>query len=99
MAHATSYTSVEVAWKAIPEDFANGLLIGYVVKLEDTADNEIYGCASKLETTIGGLEKSNVYKIRVAGFTSKGPGNFSEYVLVVTSIDGRSLIDFKTGFY
>ena len=32
-----------------------------------------------------------MYKIKVAGYTSKGLGNFSREVKVVTNIDGRLL--------
>ena len=88
VAHATSYSSVMVTWKAIPEDHTNGILLGYVVKLEGI-DDRFYGCSKTVE--IQGLEKSKVYKIKVAGYTSKGYGNFSEDVLSITNIDGRSI--------
>lgn len=88
VAHATSYSSVMATWKAIPEDHTNGILLGYVVRLEGS-DETFYGCRNTVE--IQGLEKSKVYKIEVAGYTSKGYGNFSEDVLAITNIDGRSI--------
>ena len=91
MAHGTSFSSITVAWKAIPGDHVNGILRGYVVKV-DGIDEEFYGCPSKLTMAIQELEKSKVYKVQVAGYTSKGHGNFSEYLTVVTNIDGKSLI-------
>ena len=83
-----------VTWKAIPEDRAHGTIQGYVVKLDGTED-EIFVCPSPLKMTIGGLEKSNVYRLQMAGYTSKGQGNFSAYVLAITNIDGRLSIDVR----
>ena len=91
MAHATSFYSAAAAWKAIPEEHANGLIRGYVVRLEGT-DDYIYGCPSKLEMTIRGLDKSKVYSLQVAGYTSKGYSNFSEPVVVVTNINGKAVL-------
>lgn len=91
MAHATSFSSVAIGWKPISEEHANGLLMGYVVRLVETAD-ETYGCRSNLEMTIRGLEKFKVYSLQVAGFTSKGHGNFSEPIVVVTNIDGKGVL-------
>ena len=91
MAHATSFSSVAIAWKPISEEHANGLLRGYVVRLVGTAD-ETYGCPSKLEMTIRGLDKSKVYSLQVAGYTSNGRGNFSEPIVVVTNIDGKGVL-------
>lgn len=88
VAHGTSYSSVMVTWTAIPENHTNGILLGYVIKF-DGRDLHYYGCSKT--TNIPELEKSKVYKIKVAGFTSKGRGNYSEDVIAVTNIDGRLL--------
>lgn len=88
VAHGTSYSSVVVTWAAIPESHINGILLGYVAMLDDT-DQRFYGCDKTMK--IEGLEKSKVYKIKVAGYTSKGLGNFSDDVIAITNIDGRSL--------
>lgn len=77
-----------VTWTDIPEDFTNGILLGYVVRTDDS-DQSFYGCSKTME--IQELEKSEVYKIKVAGYTSKGLGNFSEDVIAITNLDGRSL--------
>lgn len=90
VAHATSYTSVMMSWKAIPTEHQNGLLRGYMVQLDGMDDDLIYGCA--LNMNIMQLEKSKVYKLRVAGFTSKGRGNFSDFVIVNTNINGMELL-------
>lgn len=89
VAHGTSYSSVMVTWTDIPEDYTNGILLGYVVRIDDS-DQSFYGCSKTMK--IHELEKSKVYKIKVAGYTSKGLGNFSEDVVAITNIDGRSLI-------
>ena len=90
VAHATSYTSVMMSWKAIPTEHENGLLRGYMVQLDGIDDDLIYGCT--LNMNIKQLEKSKVYKLRVAGFTSKGRGNFSDFVIVNTNINGMELL-------
>ena len=88
VAHGTSYSSVMVSWEAIPESHINGILQGYVTML-DEIDKRFYGCDQTMK--IEGLEKSKVYRIKVAGYTSKGLGNFSDGVIAITNIDGRSL--------
>ncbi|KAL9958573.1 hypothetical protein ACROYT_G035603 [Oculina patagonica] len=87
VAHGTSYSSVMVTWQAIPENHTNGILKVHVVKVLDTGEL-FYACNSSLTWEIQGLEKSMVYKLQVAGVTSKGRGNFSEEVVVVTNLDG-----------
>ena len=88
VAHGTSHSSVMVTWAAIPESHINGILQGYVTMI-DGIDQRFYGCEKV--TKIEGLEKSKVYNIKVAGYTSKGLGNFSDGVIAITNIDGRSL--------
>lgn len=61
-----------------------------MVQLDGMDDDLIYGCA--LNMNIMQLEKSKVYKLRVAGFTSKGRGNFSDFVIVNTNINGMELL-------
>ncbi|XP_078344750.1 uncharacterized protein LOC144630294 [Oculina patagonica] len=84
VAHGTSYSSVMVTWTDIPEDYTNGILLGYVVRTDDS-DQSFYGCSKTME--IQELEKSEVYKMKVAGYTSKGLGNFSEDVIAITNLD------------
>ena len=91
MAHGTSFTSVMVSWQEIPENHIHGILKGYVVKFNEM-DYEFYGCT--LNKTILDLEKSKVYKLQVAGFTSKGHGNFSDEIIVTTDIDGIHFLHF-----
>ena len=88
VAHGTSHSSVMVTWAAIPESHTNGILQGYVTKV-DGLDNRLYDCGQTVK--IEELEKSKVYNIKVAGYTSKGLGNFSDGVIAITNIDGRSL--------
>ena len=90
MAHSTSYTSVTVKWMAIPKENTNGIIMGHVVVVEEI-DKSFYVCKKNFTHEIHGLEKSKVYKIKVASFTSKGFSNFSDYVTVITSEDGRFL--------
>ena len=55
----------------------------------DDTRRETFSCPNNFSTVITDLEKSKVYKLRMAAYTSRGSGNFSEYVTVVTNIDGR----------
>ena len=87
MAHSTSFSSITVTWKAIPDEHVHGILDCYILALDGDKD-VVYGCPSSLTTTIQGLEKSKVYKLKMAGCTSYGHGNFSEYVIVTTNIEG-----------
>lgn len=77
-----------VTWQAIPDDRTNGILLAYVVEVLDTGDI-FYVCDYSLNWEIQGLEKSMLYKIKVAGVTSKGEGIFSEETEVVTNVEGR----------
>ena len=88
VAHGTSYSSVMVTWAAIPESHTNGIIQGYVAMLDDI-NERFYGCDQIMK--IEGLEKSKAYKIKVAGFTSGGLGNFSDDVIAITNINGGSL--------
>ena len=55
----------------------------------DDALRETFSCPNNFNMVITGMEKSKVYKLRMAAYTSKGSGNFSEYFTVITNIDGR----------
>ena len=89
LVQSTSFTSVMALWKAIPENYVHGILKGYVVKLTHPNGNveNSYGC-TKSSITVRRLEKSTVYKVKIAGYTSKGHGNFSEDFMVITNIEG-----------
>lgn len=90
MAHSTSYSSIKVTWQAIPKEQALGVIRVYFVRVVD-AEIESFNCGSLLTNTISGLEKSKMYKVQVAGYTSKGLGNFSREVKVVTNVDSKLL--------
>ena len=79
-----------VTWNPIPRDSAHGIIKLYEVQLEGTSQR-VFSCSNNLNIVIPDLEKSKVYKLRIAGYTSKGRGNFSEYVIVTTNIGGKLL--------
>lgn len=79
-----------VTWKPIPGDRAHGIIKLYEVQLEG-ASQRVFSCSSNLNIVVRNLEKSKVYKFRIAGYTSKGRGNFSEYTIVTTNIGGKLL--------
>ncbi|KAJ7382731.1 hypothetical protein OS493_033016 [Desmophyllum pertusum] len=43
MAHGTTYSSIMVTWKAIPEDHARGIIKGYIVRILENVQ-DFNGC-------------------------------------------------------
>ncbi|XP_031558188.1 protein sidekick-2-like, partial [Actinia tenebrosa] len=89
-AYNASSTSLFVMWQAIPEQNRNGILQGYVFEVckeDGTFEKLFYHNSSSLEARITGLSKYQTYQIKIAGFTSKGRGNFSLPVIATTDED------------
>lgn len=74
---------IKVQWDPLPEQYANGQLLGYRVSCYENYD--IYSWRFKLKTvantsrnahtvTMRGLKEATFYRISVAAFTSKGVG-------------------------
>lgn len=81
--------SIKVTWKPVPFGYVNGLLMGYSIKYRRivTADDEVLRTVE--ETAIAKptdlsinlkVQTYSVYEIKVAAFTQKGMGPYSEYV-------------------
>lgn len=78
---ATNPNECLLSWSPIPAEHHRGVLLGY--RIVYTAENE----ASNSNITVGVSEYRNVpvdglrhytnYLLKVAGFTSKGDGNYS----------------------
>ena len=90
-----SSTSVFVEWRHIPQQYRNGILLGY--KIFYTPKNSYQPMFNKTvngtreSTTLDNLKKYTWYVIKVAGFTSKGIGPLSPRPLEIrTSEDGKS---------
>lgn len=81
--------SIKVTWSPVPFGFVNGLLMGYSIKYRRliTAEKEVLRTVE--ETAIAkatdhsirlDVQTYSVYDIKVAAFTQKGMGPYSDYV-------------------
>ena len=80
-----------MTWKAVPKNYSGGVIKAYGVKIEGRSNRHgyVYTCSNSFNIVIQGLEKAKVYKLSIAGYTSKGRGNVSEYMTVQTNIGGK----------
>ena len=90
-ARSTSPTSIYVLWKQIPQDFINGILLGYLVictsnGLRNTSKT-VSANSTYLEFT--GLQRHTLYSIHVLGYTAAGKSPASKTVYVKTQMEGR----------
>lgn len=86
-------TELFVEWQHIPDEYRNGILLGYNVSFS-TNNSHANWQAKIVEpsvryTTLSGLEKFTWYEIQVAGFTSKGLGPESPPIATRTKEDGE----------
>ena len=76
---ATSSTSITVTWEGIPQKNKNGVIIAYEVEFTaatiSVENTTVLEPPLSLELT--GLYEAEIYRIRVRGYTSVGPGPFS----------------------
>lgn len=86
----TSSTSVSVQWRPIPENFTNGVLLGYQVDcfLLGSPRAEQTLTTSNDSVEFQGLKKFTRYLVTVAGYTRKGLG-VSDTVPCRTDEDGK----------
>lgn len=81
--------SIKATWSPVPFGFVNGLLMGYSIKYRRliTAEKEVLRTVE--ETAIAkatdhsirlDVQTYSVYDIKVAAFTQKGMGPYSDYV-------------------
>ena len=85
----TSAVAITVTWTPVPVGHVNGLLMGYSIKYKklQTAERDVFD-TEEYTATKGPNELSveleadtySVYEIRVAAFTQKGMGPYSEFI-------------------
>ena len=81
-----------MTWDPVPAEWQFGIIRGYQVIITDTRDGHEYvddvkvGANRSLERA--GFERYTNYTVRVAAYTIKGLGNFSEPIRVITDEDG-----------
>ena len=87
-----SQTAIQLFWTPVPQDKANGIVIGYNVSLKEADEVQptryIIFDSSILQTVIGWLRPLTVYKLNVRAFTIKGSGPPSPLITVTTEEEG-----------
>ena len=93
--HNTSSTSIFVQWGSVPAADQNGIILRYTVtyaalpngrpqpKVVDPPANE---------ATLTGLDEFTIYRITVFASTSKGGGNESGPIIVITDEDSKCTV-------
>lgn len=88
----TSSRSLRVTWDLVPAEWHFGIILGYHVIITDTRDGHEHIDDIKVSANRSlekaGLERYTNYTVKVAAYTIKGAGNFSEPIRVLTDEDG-----------
>ncbi|XP_044163802.1 receptor-type tyrosine-protein phosphatase delta-like isoform X2 [Acropora millepora] len=89
-ARNTSSTSIFVQWDQVPPKDQNGVILSYTITYmvlpgESSQTKEVHAPAS--QTTLTGLNEYTNYRITVFASTSKGAGNQSTPIVVITDED------------
>lgn len=92
--HNTSSTSLVIKWSSIPQEFINGILLGYKIYHARASELNIpYETLTVSPDTFSkeltGLSKYTEYCIQIAGFTRKGDGSLTQYLNIVTDQDSK----------
>ena len=90
--HNMSSTSILVQWGSVPAENCNGIIISYTVtykELPGGSTNSKVANAATTQATLTGLKKYTNYSIVVSASTSKGDGNASDPITVITGEDSR----------
>ena len=89
------YISFELIWEPIPQEFANGRILGYRVRVWELRLIDMKPNITNVDNTttrvlIGGLQPNTRYMVNVSAFTSEGEGNNAS-LLVITYKGNTSL--------
>ena len=90
--HNMSSTSVLVQWGSVPAENRSGIILSYKVNYKELPGgntNSKVVNAARTQATLTGLKKYTNYSIVVSASTSKGDGNASEPIIVITGEDSR----------
>lgn len=90
----TSSTSLYLAWLQIPNSSFKGVPQGYALIYSDSNNTKksMFVCYEASNATIHNLKKYEKYSIKIAAFTVKGIGVFSDIVEVYTDEDGKLFV-------
>ena len=83
------FDQVKVQWDPLPQQFANGRLLGYTVYYYEYYNSYVRKSVSMSSpyanmVTLRGLKAASRYQIAVAAFTSKGAGPQSYWRYITT---------------
>ena len=93
--HSASSTSIFVSWAQVPFLDQNGVILSYTVTyrwLPSGSSQTKKVLAPANQTTLTGLNKYTYYSITVFASTSKGGGNQSTLIVVITDEDSKFVI-------
>ena len=89
----TSSTSIFVDWGDVPQPDQNGIIRSYTVTYTALHPNSTtktqFVPAPTTQATLTGLNEYTNYGITVFASTSKGRGNISEPIIVITDEDSK----------
>ena len=86
-----SPTAIQLFWVPLPQDKANGIVIGYNVSLKEAdgvQPTRYITFDSSVQAVIGWLRPVTVYELNVRAFTIKGSGPPSPFITVRTEEEG-----------
>ena len=90
--NSTSSTSIFVQWGEVPADDQNGVILSYTVNYTALASgspqSEVVNTPTR-QVTLTGLNEYTNYNITVFASTSKGDGNVSNPIIVITDEDSK----------
>ena len=90
--HNASSTSISVQWDEVPAQDQNGVIVGHTVTfiaLPSGTKQTKNVTAPASQTTLTGLNEFTNYSITVFASTSKGSGNASLPIIVITDEDSK----------
>ena len=90
--HNTSSKSIFVDWDDVPQPDQNGIILRYTVTytaLPNGSPVPQVVDAPTTQATLTGLNEYTNYSITVFASTSKGDGNVSEPIIVITDEDSK----------
>ena len=78
-----------VKWEPLPQQYANGILLGYKIYYRENQDDSSYTGVyalghSATNSTLKDLKAGHQYQVAVTAFTSKGEGPWSDFNYVTT---------------
>ena len=92
MGNNASSTSIFVQWGNVPPENQNGIIVSYTISytaLPGGSKQTKVVNAPANETTLTGLNEFTNYSITVFASTSKGGGNVSKPITVITDEDSK----------